>query len=183
MLELDVLQKPLFFFIYRLLGPDSYVSGLTVFLGNWFPYLIVLSALVYELFIRDDADTFRSMLRIYTPPLLVLGMTELFKLFYPAPRPFADLDVPYSITVFDPYGSFPSSHSAFFAALAVTMYFCNPRLGKWYLLAALVIGIARIGAGVHWPFDVFIGLSFGLVAGFIIEKVSLFVWKDRAPHC
>ena len=183
MLQLDALQKPLFLFIYHLLGPDSYVTGFTVFLGNWFPYLLILFALVYELFIRDDDDTVRSMLRIYTPPLLVLGMTEFFKLFFSAPRPFAILEIPYAITVFDPYGSFPSSHSAFFASLAVTMYFCNPKLGKWYLLSALLIGIARIGAGVHWPLDVLAGLIFGLVVGYIIEKISLMIWKERAPRC
>lgn len=176
-----------FTFVYKLLGPDSFVSGVTIFFAEWFPYLVVASALVYEMFIRDDGNTLRSLFRIYTPPVIVVAVTEIFKLFFASPRPFAAPDMDFIITplisVNDPFGSFPSSHTAFFAALAVTMYFCNPKIGKLFLIGTVLIGIARIGAGVHWPIDIVSGFFFGILLGWVIETISLKIWKDKAPQC
>ncbi len=177
------LNEKIFHFLYYLLGPTSYVSGATIFFAEWFPFIVAGTALVYELFVRDDGDTFRSLVRIFLPPSLVYFSTEMFKVFYAYPRPFAALEIPPSITVSDPFGSFPSSHTSFFAALAVTMYFCNPKIGKWFFVCAIVIGIARVGAGVHWPVDILGGLIWGIILGFVIEKISLTIWKERAPKC
>ncbi len=177
----------IFEFVYGLLGPTSYISGMTIFFAEWFPYLVIASALVYEMFIRDDGSTLRSLFRIYTPPLFVVTATEFFKPFYVSPRPFAaqemDMIITPLISVSDPFGSFPSSHTAFFAALAVTMYFCNPRIGKFFLVATILIGVARIGAGVHWPVDIVVGFFFGILLGWVIEVISLKIWKDKVPQC
>lgn len=177
------IHEKIFFVFYDLLGPDSYLSGVTIFFAEWFPYLLVTIVLIYELFIRNEGEVLRSLLRIYIPPLIVLTVTEVFKRYFPYPRPFATFDIPPSIIVHDPFGSFPSSHAAFFAALGITMYFCNEKLGKWFLGGAVLIGIARIGVGVHWPIDIFTGLLFGAVLGFLIEKIYLLIWKDRIAPC
>lgn len=181
--EMSAIHEKIFLVIYHLLGPTSYVSGVTIFFAQWFPYLLVAVALIYELFVRDDREVLRSVMRIYIPPAIVLLTTEIFKRYFPSPRPFAALDVPPSIIVHDPFGSFPSSHTAFFAALGVTMYFCNPKLGKWFLWGALIIGVARIGAGVHWPLDILGGFLFGAAFGFLIEKGSLLIWKECTLDC
>ena len=183
MLVLSSMHEKLFFALYNFLGPTSFVSGVTVFFAQWFPYLIIAAALVYEIFVRNEGEIVRAMMRIYTPPLLILSATELFKQFFPNPRPFAALDIPPSILVGDPFGSFPSSHTAFFAALGVTMYFCNPKLGKWFLVSAIIIGLARIGAGVHWPLDILGGFLIGASLAYCIEKVSFLLWKNRVPLC
>jgi len=177
------IQIPVFLFIYQLFGPGSYISGVTIFFAVWFPFITVISALIYELFIRDGSDTMRLITRIYLPPLIVLSCTELLKLAYPMGRPFAMLDIPPAIIVSDPFGAFPSTHAAFFSALAVTMYFCNPRIGKWFFGAALAIGFARIGVGVHWPVDIIAGLAIGTSLGYVLEKIMLLLWKERAPKC
>lgn len=177
------IHETIFLMFYRALGPESYVSGLTIFVASWSPFIIVGLALMYEIFIRTDNDTIRAMMRIYIPPFLVLGFTELVKQYFPAGRPFALLEIPPSIIVSDPFGSFPSSHAAFFSALAMTMYFCNPRLGKWFFGAAGAIGLARIGAGVHWPIDILGGFAIGVALGYLIEKTMLLFWESRAPKC
>ena len=178
-----LLNEKIFLFLYHALGPTSYVSGATIFFAGWFPFIVAGAALVYELFIRDDGDTFRSLVRIFIPPSLVYFSTEAFKFFYEYPRPFAALEIPPSVIVSDPFGSFPSSHTAFFSALAVTMFFCNPKVGKLFFVCAIVIGLARIGAGVHWPIDILGGLVWGIFLGFVIEKIALMIWKERTPMC
>lgn len=180
------IHEKLFLLIYHLLGPTSYVSGLTVFFAVWFPWVVGAVPFVCELFLRDEGSFWRPLIRIYVPTTLVYGVTVLIKFLYQTPRPFAALEIPPAFPVSsDPFGlaSFPSSHTAFFAALAVTMYFCNPRLGKWFLGAAFAIGLARIGAGVHWPVDILGGFAIGMVLGYVIEKLMLLAWKDHAPKC
>ncbi|RQW06720.1 phosphatase PAP2 family protein, partial [candidate division KSB1 bacterium] len=59
--------------------------------------------------------------------------------------------------------SFPSGHTATAAAVAGVIAF---GLKNWWgrlglLVAALLIGLSRIGVGVHWPADVLAGLALG----------------------
>ncbi len=71
---------------------------------------------------------------------------------------------------------FPSSHAAFFSALAVTLFFINKKAGIWAGVGALVIGIARVLAGVHSPLDILggflLGILFSSIVDFIVEKLS-----------
>ncbi len=180
------IHQQFFLFIYWLLGPASYVSGVTVFFAVWFPLVLGMFPIVYELYRHKEGKLQMTLWRIYCAPLLAYAFTILIKNFYLTPRPFASLEIPPAFLVSsDPFGlqSFPSSHTAFFAGLAVTMYFCNPRLGKWFLVGAVLIGVARIGAGVHWPIDIFGGFVVGLALGYIVEQIMRLIWKDRIPKC
>ena len=71
---------------------------------------------------------------------------------------------------------FPSGHATCFAALAVALMFINRKAGLWASLAALVIGVARVMAGVHTPGDILggylLGASVSLIIGFVIEHIE-----------
>ncbi len=168
-----MLHTKLFFLIYDALGPASAVSGLTVFFGSWFPFLVVAAALVHQVFLRDDSTIRTVVYRILTPSLLVLLFTEVVKLLAPALRPFALLDIPPSIIVHDPNGSFPSSHAAFFSALAVTMWVTAKRTGWWFAGGAVLIAVARVGAGIHFPLDILAGAVIGALFGLVVERFIL----------
>jgi undecaprenyl-diphosphatase len=170
---MEVLHTKLFFLIYDFLGPASLVSGFTIFLGSWLPFLVVAFALVHQVFWRDDVSMKAVLFRILTPSVLVLLFTEVVKLLAPAARPFALFDIPPSIIVHDPYGSFPSSHAAFFAALAVTMWMTDRRVGWWFVGAAVLIAVARVGAGIHFPLDILAGAVIGALFGMVVERFIL----------
>lgn len=186
LVDLIVVHEKVFLVVYHLLGPASFVSPVTVFFAQWFPWILGAFPFVYELYLRDEGKIWPTLRRIYLAPIIVYGATMLIKFFYQTPRPFAALEIPPSFVVgSDPFGlaSFPSSHTAFFAALAVTMYFCNHKIGKWFYVGAVVIGLARIGAGVHWPIDILGGFAIGAMLGFAIEKTLELIWKNNAPRC
>jgi undecaprenyl-diphosphatase len=68
-------------------------------------------------------------------------------------RPFVALGFP---PLF-PHGtdsSFPSDHTLLSAALAGPLLVIRTRIGAWLTLWALLIGFARVAAGVHYPSDV-----------------------------
>jgi len=45
-------------------------------------------------------------------------------------------------------------------------------LGKWYFAGAVLIGLARIAAGVHFPIDILAGLLLGLIVTLVIAKLT-----------
>ena len=62
--------------------------------------------------------------------------------------------------------SFPSAHTyiAFAIATAVFLY-GHKKLGTFLFLVALLVGIGRIGAGLHYPSDVVAGALLGILSG------------------
>ena len=69
--------------------------------------------------------------------------------------------------------SFPSSHAANnFAAAVVLSYFYKQY--KWvYFSFAITISYSRVYVGVHYPFDVFGGIIFGVGIGLLF----VYLWK------
>jgi len=74
-----------------------------------------------------------------------------------------------SVTV-DPT-SFPSSHSIFVFAIATSFYMAGYKtLGIILYIMAIIVGIARISAGVHYPVDIIAGSLFGIFAAWLVQR-------------
>lgn len=71
-----------------------------------------------------------------------------------------------------PDTSFPSDHSAFLMTVTLTFYFMGQR--KWghlLLVMTLLIGIARVGIGVHFPGDILGGWIVGVVTALLFQAI------------
>jgi len=68
--------------------------------------------------------------------------------------------------------SFPSNHAATFSALGLSIYFYKKNIGILLLIFALLIGLARIIAGVHFPVDILGGFILGILVSFICRSFS-----------
>ncbi len=107
------------------------------------------------------------------------GITSLIRFLYPLPRPF----IAYQVNQLIPEGinGFPSGHAALFFAMAMAIYFYNKKWGFAFFVAALVMGIARIIAGVHYPLDILAGAAVGILTSYLIfwtvEKISAVIKK------
>lgn len=143
------------------------LSFVAIFFAHWLPYLIITAAIVWHsvpLF-RATAHASAKSLRPITEAVAAAGiaglLVECWKLAYPIMRPFAEIGFTPLVLVDDPLGSFPSSHASVFAALGVTMYLRDKKTGTWFLVGALVVGLARIAVGVHYPIDILVGFLVG----------------------
>ncbi len=60
--------------------------------------------------------------------------------------------------------SFPSDHTAVALAAALAVFFYHKKLGILLMFLALLVGVARIYTGVHYPLDVLGGIVVGIVS-------------------
>ncbi|MDP3901931.1 MAG: phosphatase PAP2 family protein [bacterium] len=156
----------IFQFLYGATGQYAILDWFFVFLASYLGPLLFIGAIVVIA---------RNKQRFYFFSLTVLGlllarglMVEAIRFFYYRARPFVDLNIAPLIS-HDYTASFPSGHASFYFALALSIWYLNRRQGTWFLVAAGLIGLARIIIGVHWPSDIVMGAITGLVSVFIIQ--------------
>ena len=102
-------------------------------------------------------------------------MTEFLKwIVFRHPRPFMALSDVTQLINIESFGSFPSQHATIFAALATGVFIYDRRMGTIFIIAAVIIGFARIAAGIHYPFDVLTGFA----VGFVITYFSYRLMRD-----
>ena len=84
------------------------------------------------------------------------------------PRPF-QIEGVKELLFHRPTYSFPSDHAAFLFAIAFSFYFSGyKRLSYFSLAAALLISLARLGVGFHFPLDILGGIIIGLLVAWLV---------------
>ena len=97
-------------------------------------------------------------------------IANLIKDFFPTLRPFL-IDGQKVLTLTVPGdAAFPSEHTTLAFALAVTIFMHDRRVGWFFLIAALAVGIARVLANVHYPIDIIGGALLGTIVAVVVEK-------------
>ena len=111
--------------------------------------------------------------------LIAWVIAFLIKKAFPTFRPFMingrDVDVLFRPTD----AAFPSEHTVLAFSLAVTIFLHDKKVGLWYLFGALLIGVFRVLANVHYPIDILGGALIGTLVAVIIEKVHMFSLLQR----
>lgn len=163
------MNNQIFYYLYGLAHKSAVFDSLVIFLATDFA-LLVLFTLVYFLYKHEDRRRgLKEILIVLGAGALAWGIAYLIKNFYPMPRP--DVVVQSVMPLFahgNGFDSFPSGHATFYSALATGLYFYHKKLGIFFALCALLIGLARIVAGVHFPIDILAGFVLGaLISGTI----------------
>lgn len=171
----------IFYFFNNLAGKSAVFDTTVIFFADYLQYALTAIFILF-LYLGDYQNRQKFQIFLITAVSMIIarfGITSLIRFLYPLPRPF----IAYQVNQLIPEGinGFPSGHAALFFAMAMAIYFYNKKWGFAFFVAALVMGIARIIAGVHYPLDILAGAAVGILTSYLIfwtvEKISAVIKK------
>ena len=150
------------------------VLGAGCYYAFWEPFLaqisLIAEKIAYVLYIGLSFYLLRSpspRLGIRSSPwwcvdvvLCTYTIIPVLQLTLPLPRP--------EKSPIDMLNGFPSGHSLAVFALAWIVYEAHPRWGLHWFAGAVLIALARIDAGYHYPYQVLGGATLGSLLGWWI---------------
>ncbi|WP_027136821.1 phosphatase PAP2 family protein [Gaetbulibacter saemankumensis] len=168
----------LFLFLNNLGKPTW--DGLWLLITNKLTFVPLYAILLYLLYKKFGL---KSLLMFVVVIALMITFTDqitnVFKRGFARPRPCGEADLLDQMRFIavrcGKYGFF-SGHSsnsmaaAVFAGLILRPYYKN--LIFILLFWSAVVAYSRIYVGVHYPLDIFCGLTFGAISGFLFYKIS-----------
>lgn len=109
--------------------------------------------------------------------ILCVLITACLKLFFSSPRPYLVLEHVNILTSSVDPNSFPSGHSSTTLSVMTVLFLKAKDYFKHFnlircgtIIYAFLIPFSRIYIGMHFPFDVVVGIVIGMVSGVVAVK-------------
>lgn len=168
-------------FVNGFAGQNSTLDKVMIFLGSYLVFVVFAVAagcMIYLLSKREWRPVICFFSTLVVSFLLLLVASHL----YVDNRPFVDHHVT-QLIAHAAGKSFPSDHTTVATAIALGMLFFTrfKATGTLLLIAALLIGFARVFAGIHYPVDILGGLATGLAGALLVLIVSRIVAPKAKP--
>lgn len=172
----------IFLKIFSLAHQSLFLDWLIVFSAETFGYIMIVVAFIYLFFHIDGVfdyhtpflqlkNKFKEISFVFFTSIFAWGLSGILKHFIISPRPFLYFENLKPLFLHGGFESFPSGHAMFFSALAMSLYFIHKRIGTIYIVVALIIGLSRVAAGIHFPIDILFGYIFGIILAFIFKLI------------
>lgn len=160
-----------FYAIHSIAGVSPALDAVILFFAKWHLY-VVLGVFAYVGWsnYHRTASIYPYITALLAGVIARGGLTELIRYFYHHDRPFVALNISHLLT--DDAYSFPSGHTIFLFALGAATYFFNKKLAYFIFASGLVIGLARVAAGVHYPSDILGGAVLGIFVGVCVYQLG-----------
>jgi undecaprenyl-diphosphatase len=176
------MNQKIFYFLHSFAHQSSFNDGLIIFLADILPYIVIVFAIFFVLLHHDIARSKNpfSLLKqkaqeisfVFLTSISAWVMAYVFKNIFMAPRPFLGLPNVAPLWIEGGY-AFPSGHATAFMALALAIFLCHKKVGYVFIGFAILIGVARIMAGVHFPVDILAGFILGGGMAYLIKHSYL----------
>ena len=183
-----MLNTQIFFFFYNFAHKSLFLDKVIYFFADTFPYIVILLAILFLLLHHDVLKTknlskpvallkafaqkWKEITIVFFSGILAWILAEILKLFIHTERPF--LKLPNIVSLFNKTGyAFPSGHATFFMALAFALFFVHKKIGYVFMIFAIIISVARIAAGVHFPIDILGGFALGILTAYLIKSFKI----------
>ncbi|MFH1457192.1 MAG: phosphatase PAP2 family protein [Patescibacteria group bacterium] len=177
------LDNQIFDFIHLLSGRFLVLDWFGIFCAKYLMFVMIAVFIIWWLELKRTRPSEnwpvlgkRKWLDLFAVVLSVIVgiiLNYIISFIHFRVRPFILHDVALLIGFPLSTKSFPSDHSAFAFALALSFWFYNKRLGYIFLVLACFVGLGRIFVGVHYPIDVVVGAVVGILSALIIRWVFL----------
>lgn len=181
------MNEKIFHYFNNLLGQSVLFDKVILFLSNDFGYFLIAFSFIFLIFFNDSKKVYENIglrnRQKIKEIIILIGSTMLAWIFvlvvkklFNNPRPFILHPDIQTLFIYGGEDSFPSGHAAFYGALAVSIFAYHRKAGVVFAVGAFLIGLSRVIAGVHFPFDVVMGFVFGgsvsVLVYYIIRTLS-----------
>ena len=133
----------IFYFFYNFSHKFIFLDNIIIFFAVYFPFIVVILAGLYLLFYRKS---WREFFIVFMSSGIAYLFSKILKILIHENRPFVE---------------FSNVQALFSMTLAFSIFILHKKAGYVFILFALLIGLARIMAGVHFPFDILGGFVLG----------------------
>ena len=153
----------------------AHFKGVLPFFSDWMVYIILIASIGWVVGHHMGRIRLMALDFIYTlaaPIGAAVVISEVLSKFFDRSRPFV---ASREITLLIPHdadGGFPSHHTTVMVAIAVALWFRNHNFGRLLFILAMLSGIARVGAGIHYPTDILAGIVIGAMTSWAIHKLT-----------
>jgi undecaprenyl-diphosphatase len=151
------------------IASHPFLASTAVVIGVGAVYLIPL-LLIYAWFSLSR----KSAIKAFLAGLLAWeGLSKLIAQLVDRARPSMSQIGTKELVFHRPDTSFPSDHSAFLAAVTLSFYLSgHKKMALVTGIIAVLVGIARVGIGVHFPADIIAGWIVGCVVVFLLHLID-----------
>lgn len=164
------MNAQLFNYIHQFAGRNPIFDGVGIFFANYLVYFLVLGFLFLVILETGPRRKLYRFAEGALAALLARGLlTEIIRFFYHHPRPFDFYG--FQPLIAESGSSFPSGHMTFLFAIAMAVWYANKKWGVVYFILSAAVGVARIYAGVHWPYDIVGGIVVGVLSGIVVHAL------------
>ncbi len=173
----------IFFFFYNFAHQSKLFDTLIYFTAEVLPYIAIFSVIFFlflhkeKIFVNSPLKEFSRKLKegvlVFLSATIAWCTSQILKVLFHVERPFVVWNEVTALFSESGY-AFPSGHATFFMALAFAIFLIHKRIGTWFVVVAVLIGIARIVAGVHYPIDILAGF----VLGVLVAYFSRFIYNQ-----
>jgi undecaprenyl-diphosphatase len=152
--------------------PAYVTAGNIVFAAEYAPIILALGAFLYVLL---HPVLYRRAYEILMNAIIAAvlaryGFTALIRALIPRERPFLALHL--QPLVSEHSSSFPSAHAAILFAITGILFYYEKRFALFFGAVSIIICIARVAAGVHYPSDIIVGACVGLLSGALAYRYA-----------
>jgi undecaprenyl-diphosphatase len=164
------MNETIFKYLNNFAGQSQILDGAIVFCADTLGIILLFCLILFLFSYEHKKQGFYNIVVVLGAAFLAYVVAYILKNIYPSPRPFIALDNVHKLIDHGGIDSFPSGHATFFSAVATALYFYHKKIAFFYAIGALIIGLSRIIAGIHWPFDILGGYILGGIIAILVYR-------------
>ena len=173
------MNEILFSYFYSFAHRSAALDGTIVFIAADLLWVVLIGLFFYLLKDRDKRTAIRDIVVVFGAGVMGRFAALVLKNIFHTARPFVSLSSVRQLIAESGY-AFPSGHAMLLSAISGALWMSGYRRSALLFgFFALLVGVARIAAGVHWPVDILGGLALGFLTGVAIYYSAMRVLFSR----